>query len=123
MPATEVLYYRGAESVPLLDWLDGLQLRARYRCLARLKRLEDCGHELRRPIADYLGAGIYELRAACEGVNYRMLYFFHGRSAAVVSHGFVKQRATVPLAEIQRTVERKRRFEETQVAHTFKPGL
>jgi hypothetical protein len=34
------------------------------------------GHELRRPYADYLRAGVHELRARVGRVNYRILYFF-----------------------------------------------
>jgi putative component of toxin-antitoxin plasmid stabilization module len=67
--------------------------KARLKCRARIKRLAEFGHELRRPEADYLRDGIYELRVALQGRNYRMLYFFHGQVAAVVSHGLVKERA------------------------------
>jgi len=56
--------------VPLVDWLDGLTPNARVKCLALLARLEGFGHDLRRPIADYLGDDIYELRAKHQGVNY-----------------------------------------------------
>ena len=50
------------------------------------------GHELRRPEADFLRDGIYELRVSRRGVHRRILYFFHGKFAAVVSHGLVKER-------------------------------
>jgi phage-related protein len=53
--------------------------------MVRLDRLEELGHELRRPEVAYLRDGIYEVRAKHGGVSYRMLYFFHGRTAAVVS--------------------------------------
>ena len=36
--------------------------------------------------------GIYELRIGLQGLNYRILYFFHGKEAAVVSHGLIKER-------------------------------
>jgi hypothetical protein len=68
--ATEVVFYREEDcSVPLLEWLDGLQRKPREKCLARLARLEELGHELRRPEADFLRDGIYELRAAYQGFN------------------------------------------------------
>ena len=44
------------------------------------------GHELRRPEADFLRDGIYELHISLGGVHQRILYFFHGGMAAVVSH-------------------------------------
>jgi hypothetical protein len=50
------------------------------------------------------------------GVHYRVLYFFHGAIAAVVAHGIVKERA-VPPKEIDRAIERKRRFEANPAKH------
>jgi phage-related protein len=76
------------------------------------------GHELRRPDADYLRDGIYELRISLRGVHYRVLYFFHRAIAAVVSHGLMKEQA-VPPKEIERAIERKKRFEASPVRHTY----
>ena len=47
-----------------------------------------------------------------------VLYFFHGTVAAVISHGLIKERA-VPSKEIDRAVERKKRFEVNPVRHTY----
>jgi len=107
-------------SVPLVDWLDDLPGKPRAKCVAALQRLALLGHELRRPEADYLRDDIYELRVRLQSVNYQMLYFFHGRTAAVVSHGLVKERI-VPSKEIDRAIERKRRFEANPKKHAFKP--
>lgn len=76
------------------------------------------GHELRRPEADFLRDGVYELRVSLRGVHHRILYFFHGTVAAVVSHGLVKER-DVPPIEIDRTVLRKKRFEANPSRHTY----
>jgi phage-related protein len=76
------------------------------------------GHELRRPEADFLRDGIYELRVSHRGVHHRILYFFHGAIAAVVSHGLVKERV-VPPREIDRALERKKRFEANPPRHTY----
>jgi phage-related protein len=84
----------------------------------RLERLREAGHELRRPEADFLRDGIYELRVSLRGVHHRILYFFHGTIAAVVSHGLVKERA-VPPKEIDRAVERKKQFEANPPNHTY----
>ena len=56
MPAVEVIFYQDAQGKipPLVEWLDTLSPKARVKCLVRLKRLEDLGHELRRPEADFL---------------------------------------------------------------------
>ena len=84
----------------------------------RLGRLAELGHELRRPEADLLRDKIYELRASLHGIHYRILYFFHGNTAAVLSHGIVKESA-VPPKEIEKAIERKAKFESNPVKHSY----
>ena len=121
MPSTTViLYLEDDGSVPVRDWLDGLAANARDRCLARLALLEQLGHELRRPHAEYLeGTDLYELRVRYHRVNLRMLYFFHGREAAVVSHGFSKERE-IPPGEIALASERMAKFRAAPERHTHR---
>lgn len=119
MPKTNVILYCEEDgSCPFLDWLDGQPVKAQAKCLLRVERLRELGHELRRPEADLLRDGIYELRASLQGVHFRILYFFHGSAAAIVSHGIVKERA-VPPKEIARAIERKNRFEANPVKHSL----
>ena len=121
MPPVEVIFFREAEgkTPPLIEWLDELPDEARLKCFVRLTRLQDLGHELRRPEADYLRDGIYELRASYQGVHYRMLYFFHRRTAVVLTHGIVKERE-VPTEEIERAIRAKDAFVRDPSTHTFK---
>jgi len=106
-------------NVPVLEWLDTLPLKIQDKCVVKIERLRELGHELRRPEADLLRSGIYELRIGREGMNYRILYFFHGRTAAVLAHGLVKERE-VPTKEIEKALERKRLFELDPYAHTYR---
>lgn len=66
MPATEVLLYQEDDgTIPVLDWLRELRRKKRpafEKCLFLLHLLEEFGHELRRPRADLLRDGVYELR-------------------------------------------------------------
>lgn len=118
MPRTKVVLYREANGmVPLLEWLDSLPSKAVAKCRVRIERLAELGHELRRPEADFLRDGIYELRVGLAGRNYRILYFFHGRAVAILSHGLVKERA-VPIKEIEEALARKRKFEADPKKHT-----
>jgi len=97
--------------------------KAKVQCRARLELLAEQGHQLRRPAADYLRDGIYELRAKAGRVQHRMLYFFHGRTAAVISHGITKQVSAVPPTEIERARRRKQAFEADPPSHTQKETL
>jgi phage-related protein len=120
VPKTKVVFYREEDgTVPLLEWFEGLPEKAQDKCLARIERLRERGHELRRPEADLLRDGIYELRAKQGNMNYRRLYFFHGQTAVVVSHGFAKQEAAVPAGEIRKALERKQRFALDPKRHAY----
>jgi phage-related protein len=122
VPRAKIVYYLEEDgTVPIIEWLAGLPHKANAKCQAYLTRLESEGHALRRPIVDYLRDGIHELRPSLAGVHYRILYFFHGNEAVVVSHGLTKERK-VPGVEIERAVERMERFRSNPPRHTFLPA-
>lgn len=82
VPKTRVALYREEDgSCPFVEWFDKLPVKAQGKCYLRLERLREMGHELRRPEADFLRNGIYELRVSLGGVHHRILYFFHGAMA------------------------------------------
>jgi phage-related protein len=123
VPATQVLFYCDPDGTsPGVQWLR--QLRdddpiGFMNCLARLELLEASGHELRRPAADFLRDGIYELRAKHKHVQYRLLYFFHGRNVAVITHGIIKRGSAVPDKEIDRAETRMQQFLRNPKARTY----
>jgi phage-related protein len=123
MPKTKVVFYREADGrVPVLEWLDELPKPALVKCRVKIDRLKELGHELRRPEADLLRDGIYELRIRLQRINYRLLYFFHGKTAAVISHGITKERE-VPAKEIDRAVARKEAFAKDPKKHTYEEEM
>ncbi len=125
MPQTEVRFYKNAAGVsPVVEWLQALPeppMPVRTRCDACLRALRDQGHELRRPTADSLRDGIYELRFRVQRVHYRLLYFFHGgaRNVAVVAHALTKEGA-VPDKDIQQALACRAAFEKDPDGHTYK---
>jgi hypothetical protein len=120
MPPTLVVFYSEENVAPFLHWFAGLGEVVQDKIIARIELLRARGHELRRPHADTLRDGIHELRAVSQHVNYRVLYFFHGRTA-VISHGIVKE-GTVPPREIDLAVERKLRFAADPAKHAYREG-
>jgi len=118
MPEISIVFFRDDNNtVPALDWILSLESKAQTKCLARIQRLQQRGHELRRPEANYLRDEIYELRISHLRVNYRILYFFHERTAAVLAHGIVKE-SQVPSQEIERAIERKMKFQQNPDRYT-----
>jgi hypothetical protein len=76
MPRTKVVLFREDDgSCNFLDWFEGLPFKAQDKCFARLERLRALGHELRRPEADLLRDGVYELRASVQGKSLSDLVF------------------------------------------------
>jgi len=123
MPETEIIIYQEADgSAPLIGWLDGLPSKVQDQCVDRVKRLAECGFDLRRPLCDILGQGIYELRAKRQNVNYRILYGFVGKSIILLSHGCSKKKK-VPPREIKRAVRNIENYSRDPKGHTYAEGL
>ncbi len=123
MPETRVIFYKDKDgNAPVLLWLDELEQQDRKGlviCLERIQLLASMGHELRRPLADFLRDGIYELRASHRRVQYRILYFFHGRNIAIIAHAIVKEGSAVPDIDIDRAISRQRLFIANPEIHTY----
>lgn len=112
------MYRRADGTVPLVAWLRRQTPRVQNKCTAMIELLADKGNQLRRPYGDYLRDGIFELRPTVGRVQYRILYCFVGRRLVLLTHGLVKTN-TVPVREIERALECKRRFAEDPSKHTF----
>jgi hypothetical protein len=118
MPGTEVIMFQENDgTVPLIKWLDKLPAKVQEKCLVKIQRLEEQGYELHRPDADSLRDGIHELRVAFRGIQFRMLYFFHGQQA-VISHG-LKKESEVSSKEIDLAIKRRARFKSDPMKYTY----
>ena len=122
MPKTQVVFYRKQEGgSPVVEWLQELKEtneKAWANCRVRIEQLAASGHELRRPAADFLQDGIYELRAKQGHVQYRILYFFHGRNVAILAHSLTKE-DEMPDVDIERAIARKKLFVANPTEHTY----
>lgn len=96
---------RGDE--PALDYIRK-QVKAHRAKIGRaLRKLEGLGYSARRPMVDYLGNELYELRIPAEGHQHRVLYFFHERTVIVLTSAFLKNEDKVPPKELARTWRRR----------------
>ena len=114
-------FYRDERGVPVLDWMKELRAKDRKayaKCAARIRLLAQLGNDLRRPLADYMEQGIYELRIRKGRINYRMLYFFHGSHVAILVHALVKE-GEITATDLQRALNRKSAVEEDPDIHTY----
>ena len=123
LPPTTIVFFRdGDGTAPVALWLARLRHtrpRAFAKCVVRLERLGQMGHELRRPESDTLRDGIHELRIRLTHTNFRLLYSVHRRTFAVLLHALTKQ-DVVPDADIDLAVKRREAFARDPEAHTFR---
>ncbi len=121
MPSTEVRLYQDLDgAIPVLQWLKELQQtnrKAFEKCLFLLNLLEEFGRDLRRPRADLLRDGVYELRTEVRNVHYRLLYGFVGKDIVIVSHGLTKE-AKVPDRDIDLAASRIQLVRQSPQKHT-----
>lgn len=120
MPSSRIVFFKEDDgSVPLMSWLDKIRpKRVKAKCLALLKLLALMGYELKRPRTDALRDGIRELRTEIGNVNYRLLYFFHGKDCVVISHGITKE-AEVPDSEIDKAIKNREAYKQDPEKHSY----
>ncbi len=122
MPVQIVLYQEADGTCPVVEFLHEVPERVRAQARERLALLAERGHQLRRPHAAYLEDGIYELLWHTGRVQYRILYFFHGRTAAILAHAITKENV-VPPADLNRAKRRKTNFHADPTSHTYLGGF
>ena len=119
MAKTDVIYYAEDGVAPALEWLAEQPRKVQDKFDFLFGLLEDKGSTLHRPYAAPLAQKIFELRARHQQVNYRLLYFFDGMTAAVVAHGCTKEDVVDP-ADIDRAAARRKRFLKDPHSHTYR---
>ena len=73
MSKKQIVYYTDPKSEsPVLDDIYQLSVQDQQKVFAYVTLLEEQGEDLRRPIADYVGDKLYELRPQA----YRLYIFF-----------------------------------------------
>jgi phage-related protein len=103
----QVVYYfdeRGGN--PVWEFMDSLSGDERDKCFEYIAYLQEMGEQVRRPVGDYLGGKLYELRPK----QTRIIYFFMLKDYAVLVHAFRKKTNAVPEREIKLAQKRMNEF-------------
>ena len=88
---------------PVKEFIDNLAINERTKVFAYISELLCHGQNLRRPIADYLTEGIYELRPKYN----RIFYFFYFKDSVVLVHAIKKKTAAIPKNDLELCLKRK----------------
>lgn len=117
-----VVFYIDESCAPALEFMRELKerdLAAFEQGVAMVNLLQELGHRLRRPAADILEDGIYELRWRKGKVQYRLLYFFHKQEFIVLAHGMQKEGQRVDKEDLRRAQQRRKKYVLNPKAHTL----
>ncbi|HRK61397.1 MAG TPA: type II toxin-antitoxin system RelE/ParE family toxin [Candidatus Omnitrophota bacterium] len=110
-----VVYYMDEKGRnPVWEFIQNLPPDERDKCLEVITYLGEVGEQIRRPIGDYIGNKLYELRPK----QSRVLYFFMLRDYAVLVHAFRKKTDALPKKELRTALENMRDF-----IHRYNLGL
>ena len=97
---------RGAK--PVMEFIDKLPVKDQAKIITYLGELRSEGHKMRRPMADYLGEGIYEVRPK----DNRIFYFFYLRENVVLLHAIRKKTDKIPKDDLDLCLKRKKQVEQ-----------
>ena len=92
---------------PVEGFINDITEKERAKVRAYIKILKNFGHNVRRPIGDYLGEGIYELRPGA----HRVFYFFFLKDSAVFVHMLRKKTDKIPVSDLKLCIKRKSEVE------------
>lgn len=92
---------------PVEEYLRGLPPDEKKKAYAYIAALWALGHALRRPMADYVTQGLYELRPKAS----RIFYFFYLGNSAVLVHAIRKRGDKLPEKDIRLALKRKAQAE------------
>lgn len=85
-------------------------IKMKAKIFRNLELLEEMGPALRKPISEYLGDDILELRTQVGNNTTRILYFFFIGNRVILTNGFVKKSQKTPIAELELAKKYKQDF-------------
>lgn len=88
---------------PVKEFINSLTDKEQAKVYAYITELKKQGNNLRRPMADYLEDGIYELRPK----DNRIFYFFYLRDRAVLVYAIKKHVKKILESDLRLCLKRK----------------
>ena len=111
----KAIYYEdGKGHKPAKEFIDSFDPKVRGKILARITFLGEHWQEMGRPLVDYIGDKIYELRIQFSPHNVRIFYAYMFKDHIVLLHGIDKRTSRVPEAD---KLKAKKRMIDFQIRY------
>ncbi len=115
----EVFYYQSERGEsPIEEFLNGLSLKARAKCLAYIEQLEQFGNRLPSNFASKVQGDVWELWPEWGGVEHRFFYFSFVDRRIVIVHAFAKKSQKLKAQDINIALVRVEEVRRREKAKT-----
>ncbi|SCJ92254.1 Phage-related protein [uncultured Eubacterium sp.] len=104
-------YEEGGGKVPVIEFLNILNVKQRAKALKSIELLDEYGNQLREPHAKHIKDGIFELRIRFSNDVCRIFFFFFYNNKIIMTNGFIKKENKTPGRELQLALKYKADYE------------
>ena len=114
-----VAYYQKENGdIPVLEFMQSLEVKLRAKTVSHIQLLEQCGPNLKEPYVKAIkGAkykGLWELRVKFASNIARVLYFTVEHNTFIMLHGFQKKTNKTPPQELNRALKYKNDYKRSK---------
>ena len=106
MPNWEIYYYKNKKGdEPVREFIESHRLKDQVKIFDWIARLEELGPNAMRPLVDYLGDKIYELRIKLSDTETRILYFYMFKDCIILADSWNKKKEASSKTEYKKHIE------------------
>jgi len=121
MPDWEIYYYKNIKGEePVREFIDKHRLKDQVKIFDWISRLEELGPNAVRPLVEYLGKDIYELRIKLSDTESRILYFFKFQNCMILADAWDKKNHAKSKTEYKKhmdiALKRKNEYDERKIS-------
>ena len=111
-----VAYYQKENGdIPVLEFMQSLEVKLRAKTVSHIQLLEQCGPNLKEPYVKAIKGvkykGLWELRVKFASNIARVLYFTVEHNTFIMLHGFQKKTNKTPPQELNRALKYKNDYQ------------
>ena len=112
-------YQRENGTIPVLEFMQSLEVKLRAKTVSQIELLEQCGPHLKEPYVKAIKSakykGIWELRVKFASDIARVFYFTVENDTFIMLNGFQKKSNKTSVGELERALRYKKDYKRRNV--------
>jgi len=103
----EIYYYKDKKgNIPVKEFIEKIRLKDQVKIFDWIERLGQLGPKAIRPLVEYLGDDIYELRIKLSDTETRILYFYIFKDYIILTNAWNKKKKATAKMEYKKHIEK-----------------